>query len=359
MKKLSLLNILTFVAILFSTLETEACTTFCIKNGERIVFGRNFDFPVGHGHVLINKKNVRKVAMVRPPEKALEWTSRYGSVSFNQQGREFPYGGINEKGLVLEQMALNESIYPEIDERSGLTELQWIQYHLDNSANVQEVIASKDFLRISPQSVAKLHFLVADKMGNVATIEYIEGKMVVHQGESLKVAVLANDTYERSTEYLQNFSGFGGNDPIPFSTAPLDRFVNAANGLQEYSGENLIEYSFEILDRVRQEDSTTQWSIVYDLTNLEIYFQTQRNPEIRKLSLENFSFDCASGSQYVNIHESPIQGKIQFRPFSYEENEALINRVWDEVEFLAPIPVEVRKVYADYPLSLVCEERKI
>jgi choloylglycine hydrolase len=26
------------------------------------------------------------------------WTSRYGSITFNQYGREFPSGGINEKG---------------------------------------------------------------------------------------------------------------------------------------------------------------------------------------------------------------------------------------------------------------------
>ena len=359
MKKLSLVCILTFAAILFSTLETKACTTFCIQDGDRVVFGRNFDFPVGYGHVLVNKRNVRKAAMVRPPEKAFEWTSEYGSISFNQNGREFPYGGINEKGLVIEQMALNESQYPEIDDRYGLTELQWIQYQLDNSASVEEVLASAEFLRISPQSVAKLHFLVADKMGNVATIEYLDGKMVIHTGDSLKVPALANDTYGKSMEYLQQFSGFGGDAPVPVSTAPLDRFANAAAGLQEYSEGDIIEYSFDILDRVRQNDSSTQWSIVYDLSNLKIYFQTQKNPEIRKIALEDFNLDCASPAQYVNIHESPEQKELQFRPYSSEENAALINQVWSEVEFLAPIPVEVRKVYADYPLSLKCEERKI
>lgn len=359
MKKTSLVCILTFIAVTFLALKGNACTTFCLLDGDRVVFGRNFDFPVGYGHVLVNKRNVHKVAMVRPPERPFEWTSRYGSVSFNQGGREFPYGGINEQGLVIEQMALNESIYPEIDERYGLTELQWIQYQLDNSASVEEVIASKEFLRISPQSVAKLHFLVADKNGNIATIEYIGGKMVVHKNESLQVPALANDTYENSIEYLQKFSGFGGEDTVPVSTAPLDRFVNAAAGLQEYSGEDVIKYSFDILDRVRQTDSTTQWSIVYDLSNLEIYFQTQINPEIKKLSLEDFDFDCASPAQYVDIHESPIQSKMHFRPFSYEENEALINKVWSEVEFLAPIPIEVRKIYADYPATLKCEERKI
>lgn len=358
MKKTSILCVLTFFAILFSALKGNACTTFCLKDGDRIVFGRNFDFQVGYGHIVINKRNVRKVALVRPPEATHEWISTYGSISFNQAGMEFPYGGINEKGLVIEQMALNESIYPEIDERHGLTELQWIQYHLDNSSSVEEVITSDEFLRISPQSVAKLHFLVADRMGNVATIEYIDGKMIVHTGDSLKVTALANDPYEESMEYLQQFSGFGGNIEIPESTAPLDRFVNAAAGLKEYSGEDIIQCSFEILDRVRQEDSSTQWSIVYDITRLEIYLQTQKNPEIRKLSLEQFDFSCTSPAMFVNIDDRLHTGK-EFKPFSPEENEILINKVWSEVDFLAPFPLEVRKVYAEYPMRVKCESTKI
>ena len=113
-------------------------------------------------------------------------------------------------------------------------------------------------------------------MGNVATIEFIDGKMIAHTGEELPVNALANDTYKNSMQYLEDFSGFGGTKDIPVSSAPLDRFVNAAVALQEYSGEDLINYSFNILERVKQKDSSTQWSIVYDLKNLEVYFKTRR-----------------------------------------------------------------------------------
>jgi Penicillin V acylase and related amidases len=53
--------------------------------------------------------------MIQPPEKPIEWISKYGSITFNQSGREFPHGGINEKGLVIEQMWLDEAAYPEMD----------------------------------------------------------------------------------------------------------------------------------------------------------------------------------------------------------------------------------------------------
>ncbi len=100
---------------------------------------------------MINKRNVTKTAAAFPPEKPITWTSKYGNITFNQMGREFPYGGINEAGLVIEQMWLDKTRYPVSDNRYGLSELQWIQYQLDNSATINDVIASDTLVRVSFQ----------------------------------------------------------------------------------------------------------------------------------------------------------------------------------------------------------------
>ena len=34
------------------------------------------------------------------------WTSKFGSVTFNQYGKDNPMGGVNERGLVIEVMEL-------------------------------------------------------------------------------------------------------------------------------------------------------------------------------------------------------------------------------------------------------------
>ena len=197
--------ILLLVGFLLFPFELFCCTTFSFSNHKgEVVFGRNFDFPVGMGHIAINNKNVYKTAFIRPPEKAISWTSTYGSITFNQCGKEFPYGGMNEAGLVIEQMWLQEAAYPEADKRFGLSELQWIQYQLDNSATVEQVVNSDSLVRISYTAIAPLHFLIADASGNVATIEYIEGKMIVHQGKNLPYQVLANCTYQNSLSYKRN-----------------------------------------------------------------------------------------------------------------------------------------------------------
>ena len=57
---------------------------------------------------------------------SLNWTSTYGSATFNQYGREFPMGAMNEAGLVVETMMLDETEYPEADSRPAINILQWI-----------------------------------------------------------------------------------------------------------------------------------------------------------------------------------------------------------------------------------------
>ena len=166
MEKKNLVIRILFLIVLYLNNDVYPCTTFCLKTNKDIIFGRNLDFFVGSGYVTINKRNVTKTAFVVPPEKPLTWTSRYGSITFNQIGREFPYGGMNEAGLVIEQMWLDTTKYPESDHRYGLSELQWIQYQLDNSATTDDVIASDSLVRVSFQSQAPLHFLVCDKHGD-------------------------------------------------------------------------------------------------------------------------------------------------------------------------------------------------
>src|SRR5881409_3550345 len=44
-----------------------ACTTFCLGDGRTVVFGRNYDFEIGDGLVIVNKRNVVKVSAVGTP----------------------------------------------------------------------------------------------------------------------------------------------------------------------------------------------------------------------------------------------------------------------------------------------------
>ena len=105
-----------FVVFTFlAPLKGQTCTTFCLDHGDRPVFGRNYDWTVEDGLVIINKRGVTKASTLG----RLAWTSKYGSATFNQYGREFPIGGMNEAGLVVESMVLLETEYPLPDTRPG------------------------------------------------------------------------------------------------------------------------------------------------------------------------------------------------------------------------------------------------
>jgi len=358
MKKKSIVILIVCLIVFYLSSNVYPCTTFCIKDSKNIIFGRNFDFSTGFGHVIINKRNVTKTALVFPPENPITWTSKYGSITFNQIGRELPYGGINEAGLVIEQMWLDTTKYPEPDNRYGLSELQWIQYQLDNSTTINDVIASDTMVRMSFQSYAPIHFLLCDKQGDVATIEYIDGKFVYHKGKDLPITVLTNSTYEESIDFIKKFIEFGGSDTIVKTNQSLDRFALAASMVKKFdeskSGD-IIDYSFEILDTVSQGEYTF-WSIVYDIVNMKIYYKTYGNRKTRVLNLEDFDFSCESPVLITDIENNIDNIEKDFVYYNTKLNRELIENVFNNVEFLKNIPPEARDGIARYPESFICNE---
>src|SRR5687767_4966638 len=99
MKKASL-----FICLLFITVLTaNPCTTFILRTADNgIYFGRTLDWVCNLGLVIVNQRGVAKQSMVPETSTPAQWVSTYGSITFNQFGKEFPFGGVNEKGLVVE-----------------------------------------------------------------------------------------------------------------------------------------------------------------------------------------------------------------------------------------------------------------
>lgn len=326
-----------FLILFLHLTVSDACTTFVLKHANQLVFGRNLDWTSDNGIVVVNKRNVRKVSIVFPPDKPFEWTSKYGSISFNQFGKEFPFGGINETGLVIEIMVAKAE-YPYFDQRAVVNELQWIQYHLDNSKTIDDVINSDAYLRIRPMS-QELHFLICDKQGEVAVIEFKNQKMVVYRGEKLPYPVLENDPYDVS---LKNY-----NDNYDC------RFKKVVDMLKKYQPENdssIIDYSFEILDKVLLDGS---WTIVYDIRHMKIYFKTTTNLKIKVIDFEKFNFDCKSESLIYDLR-FVSHGNIDhlFSPFNNELNK---EKVLDAVKVTeVKLPPNTLEKFLEYYKSCEC-----
>jgi choloylglycine hydrolase len=329
--------------------DVRACTTFCFEAGGTRVFGKNYDWNVDDGLVIVNKRGVAKTAFTE--DNPATWTSRFGSVTFNQYGREFPSGGINEKGLVVELMWLDQTVYPEPDRRRALPTLQWIQYQLDNSATVDDVVASDAKVRLADGGSARIHFLVADATGAVATFECLNGRMTVHRGDDLPYPVLTNDMYQVSATYVQHLDS-----EQPLTGSSLDRFARAARGLAPAgSTNNPVDDAFALLDQVAQGEYT-QWSIVYDIGEKRAHFRTRQRREVRFVDLDALDFSCATPVRVVDVNAAQ-RGDVskRLKEYSLDTNRKLVRASFAETEFLRDTPPDVVEALARYPEATMCK----
>ena len=167
-----------------------------------MLFGRNYDWIIGDGLMMINKRGVVKTATTVESNNVAKWVSKYGSITFNQYGRENPAGGMNEAGLVVEQLWLDETEYPKADGRPALGTQEWVQYLLDKSGTTSEAIENGGAVRI--ESEVKVHYLISDKAGDAATLEFIKGQLIVHTGANLPIPALTNNTYDDSRNFASH-----------------------------------------------------------------------------------------------------------------------------------------------------------
>lgn len=329
------------------------CTTFCLKRNGEVLFGKNYDWMVGDGLIFVNKRGVTKSAVSEGRPHPARWVSKYGSVTFNQYGRENPSGGMNEAGLVIELMWHAEAQYPKNDGVPIVGTLEWIQFQLDTSATVAEVINNSDKVQIA--SEIPLHYLVSDKAGNTATIEFLNGKLLAHVGTTLTVRALTNDSYEKSVKYALA-------TPVEKAgtTSSLDRFVRVAKRTTEFeqqakTEQDAVNYAFEILSNVAQ-PGYTQWSIVYDQKRGKIYFRTLQSPQIKMINAATFDYSCASAVRMFDAN-SKEGGEVtlKFNDYTRSANRSLIERSYQGTEFLKRVPAQERDAAASYPETFPCK----
>jgi penicillin V acylase-like amidase (Ntn superfamily) len=348
--------ILVSIALLWAAAAT-ACTTFVLRDGDRAVFGKNLDWFADPGLVMVNQRGLAKEAMAQPDAEPLRWVSEYGSVTFNQAGRELPMGGMNEAGLVVESMWLDTTEYPEPDGRSRLVEAQWAQYQLDNHATVEEVIAGDSLVTISHGSVP-LHFLILDGAGDIAVVEFLKGKMVSYAGDNVPFEVLTNSNYRESAGCFMRGGLTGGN-------TSLQRFVDATAMTRAFEGgkgDAIIDYSFHILEEVAAEVTPvhfTRWSIVYDFAGGRIYFRTHDSPSVKYIDTGDLDFACGSRRVAIDIHTKG-PGRVNERMVDYtaELNRELVLetfKIYRAHDFLDLSTADLIDLYS-YPEGFICTE---
>ena len=325
------LAVVAAIAIALAPAAAGACTTVLLEHRGEIAVAKSYDFHMGHGLIIVNPRGLTKYAMRSVSGRRFAgWVSRFGSVTFDQYGRELPASGMNEAGLVVEVMWLDETRYPAPDERPVVPDLQWIQYQLDNWATVAEVVEHAEDVRVD-SSGARVHYLVCDRTSACVAVEFLNGEMVLTTGASLPVRTLTNSTYAASRDFLAQHAGFGGTKPIPGSAGSLERFVRAsalaARAAREDRGEpGLTDDAFAVLDSVSQGPASV-WNIVHDPIRRVIHYRTWANPRVKRITLASLEFSCAAGLRALDV-DAERWGDVtaSFLPYTLEMNWRIVRR---------------------------------
>jgi hypothetical protein len=244
-----------------------ACTTVAFTDPARPVLAYNYDFHIGQGLVLINKRGLDKVS--ETAGHPARWHARYASITFTMFGRDSPMTGMNERGLVASQMWLDEARYEAADERPTIGVVEWVQYVLDTSATVDEALAN--ILKVRIESKVPLHYKLMDAAGHGAVVEFLDGEAVIRSGDDLPLAALANDSYARSLDFAGNVAA-GKAQAI--GSGSLSRFTRASLAQQSPRPADPIAFAFATLADVAQ-PQRTQWSIVYDTARRIVHWRTR------------------------------------------------------------------------------------
>ncbi len=330
------------------------CTTFCLTDGDSHLIGKSYDWDMEQGIVMANPRGLHKRALLLGGGKAAEWDATYASVTFNQYGREMPNGGMNEAGLVVEVMWLDETEAPPADRRPAVGELQWIQMQLDTRASVAEVVRAADKVRVAPIG-GKVHYMACDATGACAVFENLGGKMVVTSGRELGSKVLTNDTYRASKAALAAHQGFGGKKGIPKGASSLERFVRAAALVAGSAGKPERKKALAVLDSVKN-GAYTKWHIVYDPVARRIAFRTRSRPALKEIDLAALATGCRSSARMLDMAtaaKGDVTGK--FTAYTFAANKKLVDTS------LAPmadkLPPGTAWIAASYPATSRCKAR--
>ncbi len=350
MRKATRAFVSVLIACLVVTPAAFPCSSIALMNKGSLIFATNYDNDFWPGQIFINKRNVKKSSWeAGTTGRVAAWTSRYGSVIITCVGYQLPWAGMNEAGLVFSTMALGDTKVAPPDELPPLSGPFWWQCMLDTCATVEEVLAASKNVRMAD---ADDHYLLCDRKGDCAVIEFLGGRMVVHKDEALSVRALTNRDYAAC---LENWKGKGTPPDNPYHS--YNRFSRLAEKLGQFKETGIgeaVDYAFGLLKNVAA--SNTRWSLVFDTGNRMFFIRSFKNTRVRTIDLNKIDFSCVQPSKMLDAHID-LEGDIT-ASFTDYSHEAVLNQLIKSLAYFRPnlpedMPSQVLGLFESFP----CEKK--
>lgn len=344
MKRAMMILSVTCLLAAGSDTDIEACTRVVYIGDNGItVTGRTLDWksPIPTNLYLM-PRGMERAGF--DTDNTVKWVSRYGSVvsvGYDMGVSE----GLNEKGLSVNLLYLPGTIYTyDGDTRKLMSTSVWAQYVLDNFATTSEAVNElrKDIFRIEAPAMpggssTTLHMAISDSTGNSAIIEYIDGRLSIHEGKEYQVLTNA-PVYDKQLAVNEYWQSVGGEHMLPGTNRSSDRFARASFYVNILPKETTRQLALAgVLGVIRNasvplgittpdqpEISSTQWRSVADQNEMIYYFEQTLSPAILWVDLKKADLrqgapvrklDLSTGQVYVGDATADFKPSAPFTPF--------------------------------------------
>ena len=235
------------------------CTTFVASTpeGSRL-FARNLDLPPAPSMVVRTEPKGGYASISMANLSFLGFEDGYlpeGLIkSFPALAAPYvPLDGINEKGLAVAVLMLDQTPTRQETGKKGITTTVAIRMMLDKAASVQEAVALLQQYDMKASADSDYHFHLADSSGDSLVVAYVDNQMQLIPAERAANFMLAPGDFDFGTGH--------------------DRYQKAGEGLEASSRTLDKDGAMALLNTVRStpdmwRDGITQtiWSSVYDLS---------------------------------------------------------------------------------------------
>lgn len=305
-------------------------------------------FPDVQGALVLNPAHMKKVGeLLGAPVRKAEWVSKFRSVSFSIAGAEFPVSGFNEKGLSMAVLELPESQFPPAnDPRPAVGMAQFVQYNLDVSETLDDVVASEKVLRPYSGSL-KMHFFACDASNHCAVFQFISGKMNVYRDQELPYAILTNSPYPESALAAKNCT----EQSCTSADNSLLRFARVSLlKTQMDLAKNYELQAYNILDVVAQSaGSITQFQLTYDAKNLLFSLRKKGTQDVAYVNIGFSNINCQDPRLFIPITAN-LSGDLK------DSWQVLTKELQTEMAVKMGLPPAAAALYGKYPFeSVSCE----
>lgn len=248
--------------------QNWACSLFAaFADPKNMLYGRNFDWQHSPAVLLFTNPSGGYASVTMVDIAYLGYQGQESQnlldLSLNERqsllGAPFlPFDGMNEAGLVVGMAAVPPGNMQPDPDKTTTGSLGIMRMILDQAKSTQEAINIIEQYNIDFGGGPPIHYLIADRSGEAALVEFYQGEMVV---------TFNAHPWHLATNFLRASVG----DSPEGNCWRYDRIDKRLKGT---AGRVKAGDAMDLLSEVAQDN--TQWSIVYDFGSGDIFVALDR-----------------------------------------------------------------------------------